>query len=153
MRCLRNVSLALAVLQASACGGDDSPAGPSSTQARWSGAWTLNSCVNASGSLCDGVTALGSTIQITYTQTVSNIQGSAQMGSLSLTINGSISGTGAMTLTGQGTLLGATVTITAWQVTITGTSMAGTFTLSVVGPGGTGTSTVTGTLTNVIRTS
>ena len=143
------VMLALPVL---ACGG--SPTGPDSDlpnyQGVWQGTWAKTSCI---GAVCDVVPASGG-LRLTLTQSGNEVQGTVELASFVIPASGSVNANGVLSLAGTTNQGGATATLSNWNTTRTGSSVNGTFTLTIVpndpqiGP-----QTVGVTLQNVARTS
>jgi hypothetical protein len=126
----------VALLAPSACGGG-SPTAPSNTvdfQGVWQGNWQRTSCTEtggAQGNACNQTPSSGA-LRLTLTQTGTEVQGSVEVASFFIPASGSVNNAGSLSLTGQAHLQSATETLSNWNTTRSGTTMNGSFTLTIV---------------------
>ena len=113
----------------SACGG--SPTGPDSddrnVQGVWQGTWLKSSCTGVG---CDVVPVSGG-LRLTLTQAGNAVQGTVELASFVIPASGSVSNA-TLSLTGTTNQGGATATLSSWNTTRSGSSLAGGFTLTIV---------------------
>lgn len=69
----------------------------------------------------------------TPTQSGSNVSGSLSVGSVSLNVSGTIDASGVLVLAGSGVVTNATITLNTWRSVVTGSTMTGPFTYTVLG--------------------
>ena len=128
--------VAAALLTISACGGG-SPTSPSNTvdfQGVWQGNWQRTSCTEtggAQGNACNQTPSSGA-LRLTLTQMGTEVQGSVEVASFLIPASGSVSNGGSLSLTGQAHLQSATETLSNWTTTRSGSTMNGSFTLTIV---------------------
>lgn len=135
----RHLSLQLTILAAlmtlAACGG--SPTAPSNTvdlTGVWQGTWQRTSCTEtggAQGVACNQAPTSGA-LRLTLTQNGTAVQGSVEVASFLIPATGSVSSGGSLSLTGSAHLQSATETLSNWSTTRSGTSMSGSFTLTIL---------------------
>jgi len=135
----RHVSIQLMILAAlialTACGG--SPTAPSNTvdlTGVWQGTWQRTSCTEtggAQGVACNQTPTSGA-LRLTLTQTGTSVQGTVEVASFLIPSAGSVNNSGALSLTGSAHIQSATETLSNWSTTRSGTSMSGSFTLTIV---------------------
>lgn len=146
------------MLTVAACGSGSSTTGPSNTvdfQGVWQGSWQRTSCTEtgaAQGVGCSQFPTSGA-LRLTLTQTGTDVQGSVEVGSFFISSTGSVNGSGALSLTGQAHLQNATETLSNWSTTRSGTSMNGSFILTIVADGPTASQIMQLTLQSVTKTS
>ena len=131
------VVLALTLVTA-ACGGGGPTAPSSSTnfQGVWQGTWLKASC---SGTNCEAVPPSGA-LRLTLAQSATEVQGTVELVQFIIPASGAVNANGALSLSGQavssiiyeGRLERATVTLSNWSTTRSGTSMSGNFRLTIV---------------------
>ena len=134
-----------------ACGGS-SPTTPTPTspsiQGQWNGTYRVVSCNEntlAAGA-CNGIGG-GGPHTLTPSQSGSNFTGLLGVGVFAIPVSGSVDTAGTVTLAGTGPVSFATLTITSWRAVLTGATMTGTMSYSVVADGGVVLVTATTTLT------
>ena len=144
-------------LLATACGG--SPTAPSNTvefQGVWQGTWQRTSCTEtggAQGVACNQTPTSGA-LRLTLTHTGMAVQGTVEVASFFIPATGSVNSSGALSLTGQAHLQSATESLSNWSTTRSGTSMSGSFTLTIVADNSAfGSQILQLTLQNVTKTS
>ena len=147
------------MLTVAACGGSGSPTAPSDTadfQGVWQGTWQQTSCTEtggAQGVACNQTPTSGA-LRLTLTQTGTQVQGTVEVATFLIPAAGSVSNSGALSLTGQAHLQSATETLSNWSTTRSGTSMSGSFTLTIVADNPAfGSQILVLTLQNVTKTS
>ena len=130
------LAILAAVMTLAACG-SGSPTSPSNTvdfQGVWQGSWQRTSCTEtggAQGVACNQTPTSGA-LRLTLTQTGTAVQGTVEVASFLITATGSVNNSGALSLAGQAQIQSATETLSNWSTTRSGTSMSGSFTLTIV---------------------
>ena len=154
---LVQLTILAAVMALAACG--SSPTAPSNTvefQGVWQGTWQRTSCTEtggAQGVACNQTPTSGA-LRLTLTQTGTAVQGTVEVASFFIPATGSVNNSGALSLTGQAHLQSATETLSNWSTTRSGTSMSGSFTLTIVADNSAfGSQILQLTLQNVTKTS
>ena len=158
----RNLFVAVAALTvsliAAACGGG-SPTGPdggADFSGVWQGTWQRTSCTETGGAVgtaCN-LTPTSGALRLTLTQTGIAVAGNVEVASFLIPASGSVSANGTLNLTGSAHLQSATETLSNWSTTRSGTTMSGSFTLSIVADNPAfGAQTLVLTLQNVTKTS
>jgi hypothetical protein len=153
---LVHAAIVCLALLATACGGG-SPTAPSNTvdfQGVWQGNWQKASCTDTVQGQACGATPQSGALRLTLTQTGTAVQGTVEVASFFIPASGSVSNSGALSLTGQAHLQSATETLSNWSTTRSGTAMNGGFTLTIVADNPAfGSQIVQLTLQNVTKTS
>ena len=134
---LVQLTILAASMALAACGGSGSPTAPSNTvdfQGVWQGNWQRTSCTETGGAqgVACGQTPTSGALRLTLTQTGTTVQGSVEVASFFIPATGSVNNSGALSLTGEAHLQSATETLSNWSTTRSGTSMSGSFTLTIV---------------------
>jgi len=142
-----------------ACGGSGSPTAPSNTvdfQGVWQGNWQRTSCTEtggAQGVACSQTPTSGA-LRLTLTQSGASVQGSVEVASFLIPVTGSVNNSGVLSLTGQAHLQSATESLSNWSTIRSGTSMSGSFTLTIEADSAAfGSQTLVLTLQNVTKNS
>jgi hypothetical protein len=134
----------VALLAASACGGG-SPTAPSNTvdfQGVWQGNWQRTSCTEtggAQGNACNQTPSSGA-LRLTLTQSGTEVQGTVEVISFVVPASGSVSNAGVLSLNGtsrstvivNGVAESASGTLANWSTTRSGSTLNGSFTLTIV---------------------
>jgi hypothetical protein len=135
---MRSLRLVL-VLLVTACGAEKNLAAPSTTPVtvgEWRGEWQPQSCIGADAP--GGCSAFaGGIIRVYLVGDLAAPDGTLTLGTLMIPVTGTATATGEVTLSGSTTENGFTTTITAWQSTVAGTTMAGSFTFTSADQGST----------------
>jgi hypothetical protein len=129
-------ALALTLAAAACGGGPTSPEeeGSGPFTGTWQGNWQRTSCTETGGAVgaaCNQTPTSG-VLRLTFTQNGSSVSGNVEVASFVIPGSGSVNGSGTLTFTGSAHLLDATETISNWSTTRSGSSMNGSFTLSIV---------------------
>lgn len=140
---MRALSAALKILSACVfsvfvigCAESRSPTAPTSTTpiitGQWTGSYAVASCTENAPGFC---AALGSGGGMVFTpnQSGTAITGTLGIGAFNIPVSGSIGPDRAVVLAGSGPVAsGATLTLTTWRTLITGSTMTGPLTYSMV---------------------
>ena len=138
MRVFARVAVYLCVAFVGGCGGG-SPVAPSANipniNGQWTGAYTVIACTETSPvGACSGI-ARGGPHSLTPSQNAGSFTGQLGVGVFSVPVSGSVDAAGVVTLAGSGPVSFATLTINTWRAVMTGSSMTGTMTYTVVADG------------------
>lgn len=117
---------------------------------QWTGSYTITNCTQTGAaaltSFCASIGGGGSHA-FTPVQSGGNLTGTLGIGTFNLPVSGSVGTDRIVALSGSGPLVaGVTITLNAWRATLTGSSMAGTMTFTIVSdPPNIGSATVSAT--------
>lgn len=141
------------------CGSQPTSPTPTPTvvqfQGVWTGSWSRQQCSEAGGAVGVGCNTfpLSGGLRLTLTQSGASAQGTLELGSTQIPVTGVVDASGVLRLTGQGRQGGASFNVSAWQSTVSGSALSGTFVTAVI-PDDTslGTVTFTSALQDVVKT-
>lgn len=157
---MRQILIVVLVCFLSACG--DSPTRPTpiqppqivSYQGVWAGTWTRNNCTEsrADGVGCRTLPQSGG-LRVSVAQTAANVNANVEIGLLLVAASGVVGSDGSLTLAGQGSASGSTVTITSWRTRQAGGMMTGGFEFTISLPSNGGVVSIDAGLQGVVKTS
>jgi hypothetical protein len=154
-------ALVLVALLASGCGGD-SPNQPTSAvtfTGLYNGLWTVSNCADSASGFCRSAGFTPGAqypLSLSIGQTQSAVNGTVTFGALNGTFQGvasgtSLAGTAALTTVSSASGASAFGNVTRWASTLSGSSMAGTFTIGFRFSTPTPDATINGTIVSLTR--
>ena len=144
--------LPVLVLIASACGASNGtePSASLAFQGQWAGQHVATSCTPATSFFCTALPATPAPLTLTVTQTANSASGTLTLGSIVIPVSGAVTG-GTLNLSGGPITVQnlGTERLVSWSSTVSGSSMAGSFSWAI--DGGPVTATVSSALQGVVK--